>query len=481
MATRTLVWFRGKDLRISDHEPLAAALEGEELPIPVFVLDPYFFAPARAQAMPHRIQFLLESLGALQKNLAAKGSELLLVEGRSVDVIPRLVASLRANRVVAHRWTEPFGRERDRRIRERLTVPFELFEGETILPPESVRTQEGQPYSVFTPFSRAARRLITSPRPRSAPPSIPHPGPFPEISGRRSEVPTLTELGIERNPQLLGGGEALAKKRLQHFAQTQVGAYPTSRDQLSQNGTSRLSQDLKFGTLSPRAVWRRSMDEPPSEGWRVFQNELLWREFAYANLWDRPNLLQEPFREAFAHFPYTNTHHLWAAWQEGRTGYPVVDAAMRQLLAEGYVHNRARMIAASFLTKHLLVDYRQGEAHYLRYLTDGDWAVNNLNWQWAAGCGVDAAPYFRIFHPVIQGKKFDADGAYVKRYVPELGQLPARWVHAPWTAPPATLAAAGIALGRTYPAPVVDHAEARAEYLRRANVTLGKIPKPGGA
>ena len=200
-----------------------------------------------------------------------------------------------------------------------------------------------------------------------------------------------------------------------------------------------------------------------------FLNELVWREFAHHTLWDRPELLERPFRPAFEGFPWRSDARSWRAWAAGRTGYPVVDAAARQLLGEGFVHNRARMISASFLAKHLLVDFRRGEAHYLRHLADADVASNDLGWQWSAGCGCDAQPWFRVFNPVAQGERFDPEGAYVRRWVPELSRLPARWVHRPWEAPPDALAAAGVRLGVDYPRPIVDHALARARFLEVPN------------
>jgi deoxyribodipyrimidine photo-lyase len=231
-------------------------------------------------------------------------------------------------------------------------------------------------------------------------------------------------------------------------------------------GTSRLSADLKFGTLTTRQVWSAVESAlGGSNAARSFLNELVWREFTHSTLWDRPELLETPFRPAFAGFPWKVDEALWQVWVAGKTGYPVVDAAARQLLGEGFVHNRARMISASFLTKHLLIDYRRGEAHYMKYLTDGDWAQNNAGWQWSAGCGCDAQPYFRIFNPVTQGKKFDPEGDYVRRWVPELGRMPARFVHHPWEAPDVVLDAAGVRLGETYPRPVVEHRFARERFL----------------
>jgi deoxyribodipyrimidine photo-lyase len=475
VSTRTIVWFRGKDLRISDHAPLCDAQAGGEV-IPLFVLDPYFFAPARARELPHRIQFLLDSLGALETALVERGSRLCVVAGKSVEVVPRLVREWKADRVVAQRWVEPFARERDRRIREALGAKFELYEGETLLPPGTLRTSAGNPYSVFSQFARAFRETATIGKPLRPPRSLP---PLPsDIRARAAAIPTCEELGIERNPALLHGGEPAAKLRLQRFLQGAAAAYKEHRDRLDLPGTSRLSADLKFGTLSVREVWTavaNALDDTPSA--RSFLNELVWREFTHSTLWDRPELLEEPFRPAFAGFPWQYEEALWQAWVVGKTGYPVVDAAARQLLCEGFVHNRARMISASFLCKHLLIDYRRGEAHYMKYLTDGDWAQNNAGWQWSAGSGCDAQPYFRIFNPRSQGEKFDPEGHYVRRYVPELAKMPARYIHNPSEAPAAVLRAAGVALDENYPRPIVDHRFARERFLAVAAHHLKRIKR----
>jgi deoxyribodipyrimidine photo-lyase len=279
-------------------------------------------------------------------------------------------------------------------------------------------------------------------------------------------LPTLRELGIAVNKDLMEGGESPAKRRLRRFIAGPAARYHTDRDRIDLPGTSRLSADLKFGTLSARTVWTavvRAHGNRPAAC--AFCNELIWREFTHSTLWDMPHLLEKPFRPEFEGFPWRFDETLWRAWVEGRTGYPVVDAAARQLLAEGFIHNRARMISASFLTKHLLIHYRNGEAHYLHYLTDGDWAQNNAGWQWSAGCGCDAQPYFRVFNPVLQGQRFDPTGHYVCRWVPELAHLPLRLLHRPWQAPEAVLREAGVRLDRDYPRPVVDHAEARARFL----------------
>lgn len=473
---RTLVWFRGKDLRVADHAPLADAAAAGEL-VPLFVLDPYFFSPARARELPHRMQFLLDSLSELRESLGALGSRLVVVGGKSVDVVPAIARALEVDRVFGYRWTEPFGQERDRRVADALgPVPFVRYTGETLAPPGAVLTQSGTPFSVFTPYARALLQTVTIPPPKRAPRELP---PLPElpraVTRLEAPIPTLEQLGIARNARLLRGGEAAARQRLSAFLRGPGARYDVGRDRLGEAGTSRLSQDLKFGTLSARTAWARAKEalKPHPKARRSFLNELLWREFAYDVLEHSPRVLHEPYRPAWAGFPWRKDERGWRAWVEGTTGYPVVDASARQLLAEGFVHNRARMISASFLTKHLLLDMRAGEAHYMRFLTDGDWAANDLGWQWSTGCGVDAQPYFRVFNPVLQGEKFDGDGAYVRRWLPELAGMPDRWIHKPWEAPASVLEGAGVVLGETYPRPIVAHAMARQRFLATAKGHLG--------
>jgi deoxyribodipyrimidine photo-lyase len=465
---RSIVWFRGKDLRVADHGPLVEAAASGEV-IPLFVLDPFFFSPERAQNLPHRMQFLLESLMALETNLAHLGSRLLVVPGRSVEVVPRLAARWQADRVLAHRWVEPFGRERDRRVAEALGregKAFELFEGETLLPPGSVRNGQGGMFRVFTPFSRACAARLNLDRVLPAPRSLP---PLPEgLTTDAVAVPTLKNLNLTANPQLQRGGEKAGRARLKAFVEGPLAFYATDRDRMDRPGTSRLSGDIKFGTLSVRTVWQAAAAAEAGESGHRFLNELLWREFSHHLLWEWPELLERPFRAEFADFPWRDDGVAWRAWTEGRTGYPVVDAAARQLKEEGFVHNRARMVAASFLAKHLLLDYRQGEAHYMHWLTDGDWAANNAGWQWSAGCGCDAQPWFRIFNPVTQGLKFDPDGAYVKRWVPELADCPTTFLHEPWKLPKSQRGLFD------YPEPVVEHALARERFLMTAKGHLGR-------
>jgi len=476
---RTLVWFRGKDLRVADHVPLLEAAQAGET-IPLFVLDPYFFAPERARSLPHRIQFLLDSLVELAASIAKLGSKLLVVAGKSADVVPHVAKAYAVERVVAHRWSEPVGRERDRRVAAALDVPFDLYEGETLAAPGQVMTGAGTPFSVFGPFARAFAKAVTIDGPKRAPRSL---SPLPPVPRgiHPVTIPDLADLGLARNPRLVEGGEAASRKRLAKFLRGPAARYETGRDEMGEAGTSRISQDIKFGTLSARTIWTRAhaaLDHHPKAA-RAYLNELVWRELAYHVLFHTPRVLTEPFRPSWKGFPWRKDAKAWKAWQEGMTGYPVVDASARQLLTEGFVHNRARMISASFLTKHLLLDFRGGEAHYLEWLTDGDWASNDLGWQWATGCGVDAQPWFRVFNPVLQGNKLDADGAYVRRWVPELAKMPDRWIHQPWAAPPRVLAEAGVQLGTTYPAPIVDHAYARKRFLAAADGHLGSASKRG--
>jgi len=480
---RTLVWFRGKDLRLHDHRPLASALRKGDEVILLFVLDRHFFAPERARELAPRMQLLLESLAELEAAIAERGGRLFVVPGRSVEVVPRLAARWKVDRVVAQRWTEPFGRARDEKVGRALAVPFELLGGELASDATyDLVSGGGGPYRVYSAFARAWQKTWDPgfepiPAPRALPPP---PADVTLAKGEAAKVPALADLGIVHNASILPGGERAARARVQAFLKGPGARYHADRDRMDVAGTSRLSQDLKLGLVSPRAVLRVAEQKLEPEPRAKFRSELVWREFAHHLLYTQPTLLERPFRPEFEGFPWRDDPAGWEAWVQGTTGYPVVDAAARQLLGEAYVHNRARMIAASFLTKHLMIDFRRGEAHYMKHLADGDWAQNDSGWQWSAGCGCDAQPYFRVFNPVSQGERFDPEGGYVRRWVPELARMPAKYIHRPWEAPAEVLAAAGVTLGRTYPKPVVDHAKGRARFLQLAADHLARAKAARG-
>jgi deoxyribodipyrimidine photo-lyase len=472
---RSVVWFRGKDLRVHDHPALARAVSELGPVIPVFVLAPdYFEGPANAARAPHRMQFLLDSLGELQKTLRSLGSDLIILRGPASQALPELATRARAERVFAIGACEPAARRRDEIVAGKLPVPLELCGFETLRKPGSIRSGTGGPFQVYSPFARAVLAGFELPPLMAAPRSLPAvPA---ELIASSVAVPTLEKLGIARNSKLQRGGERAARERLHEFLREHGKHYDQERNRMDLPGTSRLSADLHFGTLSVRTIFasaQRALSEVAPAAWERYRAELLWREFSHHTLFDRPELLERPFRKDFENFPWLDDDENWLAWAEGRTGYPIVDAAARQLLEEGFVHNRARMIAASFLTKQLAIHYARGEAHYLQWLTDGDLSQNNMGWQWCAGSGCDAQPYFRIFNPIAQGERFDPDGEYVRRYLPALARMPDKYIHAPFRAPPEVLSEAGVKLGQTYPRPAIDLDSARRRFLLLASEHLG--------
>ena len=482
---RTIVWFRGKDLRVTDHEPLMRGSTTGEV-IPLLVLEDSYFGSgdlsatdgshgSRGKRPPHRLQFFLDAVTALRSDLEALGSTLVTVKGRASEVVPRLAREWNADAVFAQAAVEPGSRRRDDVVAAALGERFRLFGGETVHPPGTLRTQAGRPYGVFSPFAKSWRREVAQV------PAVGTPARLSRVPDNlvaiRSPIPDLVELGLEGNPAILRAGSSQADARLRRFLKDAGPAYKADRDQMGIDGTSRLSADLKFGTIAPRRVWLEARDAiGETAGGMSFENELIWREFSYSTLWDVPSILTTPFQSDFEGFPWRDDETGWQAWVDGLTGYPVVDASARQLRAEGYVHNRARMVSASFLTKDLMIDFRRGERHYFHYLTDGDLAQNTAGWQWTAGCGCDPQPYFRIFNPVSQGERFDPNGDYVRKWLPELRGMPSEFIHHPWDAPESVLRGAKVRLGDTYPRPIVDHSVARERFLETATRHLKRSP-----
>ncbi len=457
MASTAILWYR-RDLRVHDHPALAAALAAADEVVPVFVIDDALLA-GRWPA-PNRAWFMRESLVALSGALAERGAALRILRGRPADVLPALAREAGARDVFWTRDAAPYGLARDRAIAERLRadgVAVHATRGLYVHEPDAVATRDGRPFTVFGPYRRAWEAL-----PRrdviAAPDRIPGP-----VGARPDPVPDLGAPSADPD-QVPRPGELAARARLAAWVERGVDGYAVTRDRLDrEGGTSRLSQDLRWGLLSPLEVMERAAG--PGEGRRVFAAEVAWREFYAHVLWHQPRVRREPFRAAFAALPWRDDPAAFEAWRAGRTGYPVVDAAMRQLRATGFMHNRARMVAASFLAKHLLLDWRLGEAEFMRHLTDGDVASNNGGWQWTASTGTDPQPYFRVFNPVLQGRRFDPDGAYVRRWVPELRGIDGAAIHAPWTLDAAAQAAAGLRIGIDYSPPIVDHAAARERAL----------------
>jgi len=466
-----IVWFRG-DLRLADNRAVAAAAEtGREL-IACYVLDDTL---AEEQALGGAARWWLHhSLAALAAELEARGSRLVLRRGDVTSVVARLAAETRAAEVHAGAGSAPESATLDGSLRAVLEadgVALRTHPGAVLFPREALRTKSGKPFKVFTPFWQACLRLPDPGLPIAAPA---HLRPF--AGNLDSELLDEWCLLPERPnwAKAFGDswepGEGGAHTRLEAFLESRVATYAEWRDRPDLDGTSGLSPHLRFGELSPRQVWhatRSVMAARPSTrtGADAFLRQLGWREFSYYLLSHWPTLPQEPFRPEFDDFPWQAGTDLVERWQRGLTGYPFVDAGMRQLWRTGWMHNRVRMVAASFLVKHLLIPWQHGAAWFWDTLVDADLANNSASWQWVAGSGADAAPYFRIFNPIIQGKKFDPEGCYVRRWVPELERLPSSHVHAPWTAPAEMLNRAGVELDESYPRPIVDHAAARARAL----------------
>lgn len=467
-----ILWFR-QDLRLQDNPALQAALTRGGPVIPLYILDPEGAGDWPAGGASR--WWLHHSLVALDVSLRARGSKLVLARGRSGDVIGTLMAAAGAGAVYWNRCYEPAAIARDRSIKARLSAAgteARSFNAALLFEPHEVANRQGNPFQVFTPYWRHCLARETAAPVRTRAGDFPAPPRWP-ASLAAEELGLLPRIRWDAGLRdAWTPGEEGARQRLRAFVAGRMESYSERRDEPSAGGTSRLSPHLHFGEIGPRQIWaavralsRDSGVFPPGRGAQTWLTELGWREFAHHLLYHFPTTTNRPLRGDFDRFPWADDPGgvKLHAWRKGRTGYPIVDAGMRELWHTGWMHNRVRMITASFLVKHLRLPWQRGAEWFWDTLVDADLANNTLGWQWSAGCGADAAPYFRIFAPVTQGGKFDRAGEYVRRWVPEVAGLPDKFIHSPWTAPEDERRRAGI--DGNYPDPIVDHAEARAAAL----------------
>jgi deoxyribodipyrimidine photo-lyase len=464
-----IVWFR-RDLRVHDHPALRAALDRHDRVIPVFCLDDRLLHGRHRSAS--RTQFLLESLTDLDASLRDRGSGLVVRHGPPERELAELARATSAGAIHFTADASPFARRRGRRVAHALAEAGAEAHGHPGLTVvdrvAALHTQAGRPYTVFSPFFRswdaAGRRAVLG-APRTLP-GLP--------SGvTKGRIPSLEALGLEQEvAEPPAGGEAAARRRLTGFLRGPVRAYGDAQGALGRDTTSRLSPYLHLGCVSPREVEDRL---PRGAGPQAFRRQLCWRDFHHHVLHHFPRNARSEFQDRYrGAIGWSRSERAFEAWCEGRTGYPLVDAGMRQLRREGWMHNRARLVAGSFLTKDLGIDWRRGERWFMRLLVDGDEANNNGNWQWIASVGTDPQPVARrIYNPTLQLRKLDPDGTYVRRHVPELARVPGEYLAEPWTMPPDVQREAGCVIGEDYPEPIVDHAAARREALDRYGAATG--------
>ncbi len=467
-----IVWLR-RDLRLHDNAALHAACAQAETVVPLFVFDPDILH--REDTGAARVAFLIDALGVLDANLQKRGGRLIVRQGKVPEQIVKAVEEFEADGVFHQREYEPFGVKRDEAVAAALKKAgkaVETFPGLSLFEPPEVLSKTGTPYTVFGPYKREwFARSADGPVPVPAHIVIPE-------DAKSDALPSAKDLKFQTAQTFECGGEDAAHRLLKAFLKDKAQNYDAARDVLSEDGTSLLSRHLHLGTLSARfvvdAVRKAGLDKPSGSpsgeqkaehqqepGHSTFLTEIAWHDFYLQILHHFPYVAESAFRHQYDALEWENDETLFEAWKSGKTGYPVVDAAMRQMNAEAWMHNRGRMIVASFLTKDLLIDWRWGEKYFMQQLVDGDQAANNGGWQWAAGTGNDAQPFFRIFNPTSQGEKFDPDGAYVKRWVPELAKVPAKFIHSPWKLSDAERALAC----PDYPKRVVDHAVQRGRAL----------------
>lgn len=481
MTTPIVYWFRA-DLRTRDLPGLVAAVKTGRPLLACYILDDE--SPGDWRLGSASRWWLHHSLRSLAATIEDLGGKLLLRRGNTRKVLPEILAAADADTVYCSQHFEPWARQLERDLQEELGrrgYSIKTFPGASLFHPGAVLNQSAQPYKVYTPFWRACRAHDAPPVPSSRPGKITWSSNLPQGDHLHDwcllpSDPDWAE-GWEKMWQ---PGEQGARGRLKSFLRGPVTEYRKGRDFPATDCTSRLSPHLRFGELSVGEVWHRvqawaGKNPTQAAAAEKFLSELGWREFSHYLLYHFPTIPELPFKQQFQAFPWLGDKAALRAWQRGQTGYPVVDAGMRELWQTGYMHNRIRMVVASFLTKHLLIHWRAGEDWFWDTLLDADLANNACSWQWVAGSGADAAPFFRIFNPVAQGEKFDPEGHYVRRWVPEIAGLPDNYLHRPWEAPQPVLEQAGVQLGATYPHPIVDHKQAREAAL----AAYGDIKRPG--
>lgn len=438
--SRGIVWFR-RDLRLGDNPAWAAATSNHDEVIPLFVIDPKLYHTGG-----RRTELLTAHLNALDSELSDLDGRLRVLKGKPQQIVPELASETDA--VYWNSDVSGYAQQRDEAVAEKIGDAAVTFWGTLVHGPGRITTQEGDTYKVFTPFHRTWQEVEWQ--------EWPEPG--------EADIANQVGDGLPDAPDdpIMPPGEAAALERLDEW-EDEVYRYKETRDRPDLDNTSRLSADLKYGTLSPRTIIDRLGTR--SDTREAFVRQLAWRDFYAHIMYTFPETETKPMRSEYESLEWRDDSDGLEAWKEGKTGYPIVDAGMRQLIGEGWMHNRVRMLTASFLVKDLLIDWRHGERHFRRLLIDGDVPQNVGNWQWVAGTGADAAPYFRIFNPITQSEKFDPEGDYIRRWVPELSDLDSDQIHAPWKLSEEALEEAGLSLGDDYPKPIVDHSEARERTL----------------